>query len=142
MLAVLLASAARRGARPRACARLTSSSPTRPPPAPTTPPTPPPPQPPPPALTIHYCAACGYAPWVAAARAAAATAGAAVTGVPVAQTGAFEVFVSTGAGGGAAAAAPALAWSKLATGQPAGVEGVGAVVEAVLAEVRRKGRAG
>jgi hypothetical protein len=78
---------------------------------------------------------------VAAARAAAATAGAAVTGVPVAQTGAFEVFVSTGAGGGAAATAPALAWSKLATGQPAGVEGVGAVVEAVLAEVRRKGRA-
>ena len=112
--------------------------------------TPPDLPPPPLALTIHFCAACGYGPWVTAA-AQAATAAASpsppvtVTGVAVPTVGAFEVFVSEGGGEASTPAPPpVLAWSKLDTGQPSGIEGVGPVVQAVLAEVgrRRKGGGG
>jgi len=136
MLVPTLAAVARRVPVTWRHARAAASSSTRPPARPLPPTRPPPP---PLALTIHYCAACGYAPWVAAA-AAAARPTASVTGVPVSQTGAFEVFVVAPAGAGFSASGGLLAWSKMETGQPTGVEGVGAVVEAVLAEVRRKGR--
>ena len=112
------------------------------------------------ALTIDYCASCGYGAWVAAAAAAAeaaAVAGAPVTvaGRPVARTGAFEVWaeVAVGGGGGgggsgggggggdsssASGAKAHLAWSKLATGQPVTAEGVPAVVQAAIADARRR----
>lgn len=99
------------------------------------------------ALTIHYCAACGYEPWVAAAATAAAATHVTVTSLPVPRTGAFEIFhtpsiTTTTTTPGAPRPPSLLLWSKLETGQPVGVEGVAAVVEAALLEVRRRGGGG
>jgi hypothetical protein len=115
----------------------------------------PPGRPPRLALTIDFCASCGYGAWVDAAKAAAValTPVVTVTGRAVARTGAFEVWAAdadddggggdgsgggTGGSGGTATAARYLAWSKLATGQPVGVEGVPAVLQAAVADARRR----
>ena len=91
-------------------------------------------------LLIRYCASCGYAPWSAAVAQAVARGapGWTVEQRAVADAGTFEVDVA-GEGEGGAAASSSL-WSKAATGQPVDGAGVGAVAEAVVAELRRRER--
>lgn len=97
-----------------------------------------PPPPPPLTLTIDFCASCGYGAWVEAARAVAPSLEATVTGRPVSRTGAFEVWAVVEGGGRQDNTPPYLAWSKLATGQPVGVQGVPAVVQAAVSDARRR----
>ena len=92
-------------------------------------------------LLIRYCASCGYAPWSAMVASAVARGapGWTVEQRAVADAGTFEVDVAGEGEGGAAAASSSL-WSKAATGQPVDGAGVGAVAEAVVAELRRRER--